>query len=718
MPSKTNDRRKGSDANSVAKADPRFAHVHKDPRFRRAKKKENKIALDSRFSGMLKGGFTNGPKVDKYGRKLQATAHEDELKRYYKLEDEEEEESASSSEEEEEEEKEEEEESDEDLSLEELEKRLGEDEENLKDEELVTRAYDTDSESEEEGQAYDPMRGEGVMSSSDESDSEEETKYDDEEEEEEQIPRGEETRRFAVVNLDWEHVKSADLFKVFNGFKPDSSIIKSVKIYPSEFGKERMAREATEGPPKEIFRDSAVENGDDEEEEEVTEKTLQLEQADEGNEFDMDALRRYQLDRLRYYYAVVECDSVATARAIYNACDGTEYESSANFFDLRYIPDDMTFDDEPRDEAYRVADGYKPATFVTDALQHSNVKLTWDDDDPDRIKVTRRKLTKEDIKDLDFAAYLASSSDESDDGSFIQSSKDKYRSLLNGLEEEEGGEAGEMEITFAPGLSEAAAEAVDRKLSGKENKGDETTLEAYLRKQKEKRQKKKEATVAAKSSKKEVEEEDEVQEKEQLFSDDDVDFDASDPFFTEEMANVPAKANKEKAPKAPKASKSKKNRTKEERLEDARKKAELELLMEDADGKGDGFDYKEVLKREKLMKRKGKKAKLAAQADAEDDFTIDTADPRFAAMHESHHFAIDPTNPHFKKTKAMEKLMKERRRRQQEASNGSTAEWTVKPASNPTKKDTSLSALVDTVKRKAALATEPNREGKRKKAKY
>lgn len=37
-----------------------------------------------------------------------------------------------------------------------------------------------------------------------------------------------------------------------------------------------------------------------------------------------------------------------TARYIYNECDGTEYESSGNFFDLRFVPDDVKFDDEPR----------------------------------------------------------------------------------------------------------------------------------------------------------------------------------------------------------------------------------------------------------------------------------------------------------------------------------------------------------------------------------
>jgi hypothetical protein len=54
------------------------------------------------------------------------------------------------------------------------------------------------------------------------------------------------------------------------------------------------------------------------------------------------------IQHIRYYYAIVQCDSVETASYLYDELEGTEFERSANVFDLSFVPEDMKFDDDFR----------------------------------------------------------------------------------------------------------------------------------------------------------------------------------------------------------------------------------------------------------------------------------------------------------------------------------------------------------------------------------
>jgi len=82
------------------------------------------------------------------------------------------------------------------------------------------------------------------------------------------------------------------------------------------------------------------------------------------------------------------------------------------------------------------------------------VKLTWDDDDPDRVKAIRQNFTKKDLDYMDFKAYIASSSEES--GEEVEEARQKYKNLLCEIENDNVKDQ-EMEITFTPGLSEAVS---------------------------------------------------------------------------------------------------------------------------------------------------------------------------------------------------------------------------------------------------------------------
>ncbi|KAL0595515.1 ESF1-like protein [Plecturocebus cupreus] len=263
------------------------------------------------------------------------------------------------------------------------------------------------------------------------------------------------TRRLAVCNMDWDRLKAKDLLALFNSFKPKGGVIFSVKIYPSEFGKERMKEEQVQGP---------------------VELLSIPEDAPEKDWTSREKLRDYQFKRLKYYYAVVDCDSPETASKIYEDCDGLEFESSCSFIDLRFIPDDTTFDDEPKDVASEVdLTAYKPKYFTSAAMGTSTVEITWDETDHERITMLNRKFKKEELLDMDFQAYLASSSEDEEeieeelqgddgdnveeDGKTKKSQKDdeeqiaKYRQLLQVIQEKEkkGKENDmEMEIKWVP----------------------------------------------------------------------------------------------------------------------------------------------------------------------------------------------------------------------------------------------------------------------------
>ncbi|KAJ2397273.1 pre-rRNA-processing protein esf1 [Coemansia sp. RSA 2603] len=653
--------------------DARFSHVQQDPRFIRPKKNQSKVKVDKRFAHMIKDkDFIETTKVDRYGRLQEDNRAENYLRNTY------------------------------DFSGSESESESGDED---KDEDSDSES-ESGSESEDEVSltaVVDRARGQGINSdessySDDDSDisdvdwgkvnGEEDAGFGDVIEDPDDIPRGEETRRFACVNLDWDHVRAVDLLAVFNGFKPDGGAVLSVKIFPSDFGKERMSRESVEGPPTAIFAqpkkkgksssssssntnnnesNNSGESGSDSDSE--VEVDLVKEQVADNEEFNQIALRKYELERLRYYYAIVECDCVETAFAIYKQCDGTEYEASANCFDLRFVPDDLVFEDTPKEEATHIPEKYEPVEFATQAMQHSNVKLTWDADEPSRMRVTRKAFTEDEIDNMDFSNLLASSSDDSSEDeaelarkrALLLSSGDKDSDDEDGSDSDNDNMMGDMEITFTPGLSEAAASRMSEKKKEEEEadrRANETTIERFRRVKQERKEKRKELKKGRAQA----------NDSDNLISDNELDADtANDPFFTysdDDGNTVTPRSTKDAKKGKGKGKKETKAERKQRHALEDKQRAELELLLEGADGDRKHFDMEEIIKAEKRKgKKKGKKHGKDIDAADADDFNLDTKDPRFGALFESHNFAIDPNNPNFKKTKAMKELLNESRKR-------------------------------------------------------
>ncbi|KAJ3479605.1 hypothetical protein NLI96_g8934 [Meripilus lineatus] len=698
-------------------SDPRFARLKTDPRFRRIKKKDSKVVVDDRFKSIFDDGKNKKGKkaakgrVDKYGRQLTETHEKDNLRRFYRLEDEDAEEPdvpkldipdyarggvlLESSDEEDNGPTPEDEDSDSGgiLSLgrdsskpipvsDELELDL--DDDTLKDLDAQAAAYSKAHPQDSEG-------GAGA----------------------------DRTRRIAVVNLDWDHVRATHLYKIFSSLLSSSATEKSkkttvanvargsiisVRVYPSEFGKARMAREEKEGPPAELFK-KETRFGDEND-------PRNLYEVGDGEDYDEDALRKYQLERLRYYYAIVECDTVEAASHVYSELEGTELERSANVFDLSFVPDDMSFDDECRDEATRDLNvPYKALEFVTDALRHSKVKLTWDEDDPERNQITRRTFTRKEIEENDFKAYIASSSESEEETlsgpSKGKASRDRLRELLLGGNddalpegwgngEDEGGSDVDMEVTFTPGLS-----------TSKEDK-DETTLEKYQRKAREKKKQRKEERKGR------------VADSHQGAKDEQ----PHDDFFGVDSEGEGSEDETVKSSSKGKKSSGRKSKGSipasdpEPRHVSTAEELALVASSDNPAEEPKHFDLKAVLKAEKskTKKRKDKKKRKTTGGDDEiqEDFAINVRDDRFKAVHEDSTFAIDPSNPHFKKTKSMSALLEEGSKRRRERFEGPTENDSLKTHTQKGSSRDQLHKLVESVKRKSSSTEKPS-IGKRRK---
>lgn len=708
--------------------DQRFQKVHNDPRFARNSKRKSKLQIDRRFAGALKDERFQSVqgKYDKYGRRIEKK--DNELKKFYRLDEEEEEE-----------------EENDDEGKSKAPSTTSSDDDN-------EDADATVSKNSEKISRLDYLnrmaRGE-LESGSDSSDFNSEDSDDEEvgavaKEEEEDIPMGDETKRFAVLNCDWTRIRVVDLFALCQSFAPATGAVQNVTIYPSDFGLQKMKEEEQHGPQGLWDDKNKAESSENEEKLEAVEKddkdsTEEDEKAEntasddensdaEGEEdydsddplgvkksvtiegesdgFDREKLRKYELQKLRYYYAVVTCDSVKTASTIFDQCDQLEYETSSNVLDLRYVPDDTTFSNPPKESCDSVPDRYKPAIFATLALQQTDVKLTWEEDDEQRLELLTRPADWKDAHDDDFKAYLASdvsdaSEAENDSDSEGEEQKDaaapdskkeakneatikklrnRYRSMLLGSDAEEDDDSddapegglgassddeegdGEMEMSFTPGASD-----VLKAKRQKELEANETPFERYTR---EKKQEKNRKLHEKRTRQKQLERE------------------------QREVLKKKGRGSKE-----------------------------ANLLREAINGgdSGDGgdsdsdegernFDMKKITKKEKVKSLKGKRRakemkKLAKHKTAgglQEGFEFDAADPRFGALYaKGSQFQLDPTDPKFKKTEATQAIFKERRQRYDQ---DATQDKSIKAYATATSVDTnkhSLNAMVENLKRKS-----------------
>ena len=453
------------------------------------------------------------------------------------------------------------------------------------------------------------------------------------------VTLGDASCRFAVMHLDWEMIRAVDLFVVFSSFLPTNGVLKRVAVIQSDFGVEKMKEDQIRAPA--VFADD---------------KNLEANGA-EGEVFNEALLRKYELDKLKYFYAVAEFDSVDTAAHVYEECDGLEFQKSSNMLDLRFIADSFVFPDrEPRDEAFEIPAKYRPPDFTTGALQHTKLELSWERGDKMREAMLTKVFNEE--KMSDFQAYLGSESDpvsgsdvaisvsgsdeEDEESTRVYLKKKvraKYAKLLEEIKPSETLET-DMEITFVPGLKEIGKKILKDK-DEKDRIAKETPMERTAREKKEKK----------KAAKKELIREEENLEEENAepaaaIEDDDINLDEDDPFF---------KSLKKKAGSKPEVKSIKKKAKIESTEEDVKQRALLEMMMSSAktDAEVAEYDLKALIK---AKKAKTKKAKYQKDV-VEDNFKVNVEDNRFSSLYLDPNYAIDPTDKLFKNTQGMSDVL-------------------------------------------------------------
>lgn len=232
---------------------------------------------------------------------------------------------------------------------------------------------------------------------------------------------------------------------------------------------------------------------------------------------------------------------------------------------------------------------------------------------------------------------------------------EKYKALLRSIEEEEEKAKNKDDVELEVTWNTDAKEKVEKLVEEKQKSNEELTpFEQYLEKRKAKKK--------AKREEKKRKEEQNNDSEDSLPSD----VDMNDEYFAEELKNSKSLSRK-------KEKRDNEDNSVSSDQEDERRKAELELLLMDQDENGGKkhFNMKEIEENATMSKSKrkrlSKKKKSAQEETKNDDFEVDVKDPRFTALFTSHHFNIDPADPHYRKTKGTEALVGEKLKRRIDA---------------------------------------------------
>lgn len=197
------------------------------------------------------------------------------------------------------------------------------------------------------------------------------------------------TTRLALQNYDWSSLNAQELFFLFDSHLKNSRVVGEnssnagsgrlvkVSVYLSDFGEKRLEQERNHGP-KQVFEELKQKY----EKQGLLNNPSQTNSTEIQDMINNDPLvRQYEIDRLKYYYAILTFDSEKAADWVYENCDGLEFEKSGMRMDLRGVPAGLKIPKSPTEEAEDAGDldtkALKKKKIKNLAKNHSYVELSW-----------------------------------------------------------------------------------------------------------------------------------------------------------------------------------------------------------------------------------------------------------------------------------------------------------------------------------------------------
>jgi len=147
---------------------------------------------------------------------------------------------------------------------------------------------------------------------------------------------------------------------------------------------------------------------------------------------------------MKYFYAIVTCDSIETASKLYSEMNDFEFELSNIRLDLRIVPPDLKFPHPPKETVSELPKNFESKFEQMGAKNHTLVNLSWEETDPKRFKFLTKRLSKEKLDEIDYKDYMASSN-SSDVESANEEEIAEKRALL-GLDKDSSDEVSDEDV--------------------------------------------------------------------------------------------------------------------------------------------------------------------------------------------------------------------------------------------------------------------------------